>query len=399
MTRSPKILPPWLLGWGYLPFAVNAAVSLIAIPDLLASSHVPEAQIATVTSLYLAGGFLVIPISPLLDWRFSRRSYAIAFAVLTALCTFGALILIPNAPLFTATFFLSGITSTMYANAVGGWFGDLVPTEKKDSLGGWFQAVNFGGTGVAAALVIYLLRLLPQLSGQATVGALTLLGLPLLLLTPCPPADRRLASESFRNFARDVGLLFRRKNVHWALAIFLAPSASFALTNTISGFGQQFHTSDEMVGVLAGAGGAAAGALGALLVPRLTRRISPVALYLLVGLVGAAFTLSLIAAPRDPAMFGVASLGEFFLQGAAFSAANVITFRVIGHDNPLAATQFGVLIGASQIPLTYMQMIDGHAYDFGGIAGTFGADALISGAACVILGLLYWRSNSKIAVA
>ncbi|HEY4116154.1 MAG TPA: hypothetical protein VGM17_19005, partial [Rhizomicrobium sp.] len=182
-----------------------------------------------------------------------------------------------------------------------------------------------------------------------------------------------------------------RKDVQWILVIFLAPSASFALTNTLSGFGHDFHTSDELVGVIAGVGVAVAGVFGALIVPQITKRISPVAVYLLVGLVGACFTLSLIAAPRDPVTFGIAVMGQNVFQAAAFTAANAITFRTIGHDNPLAATQYGVLIGVTQIPLTYMQMIDGNAYGIGGTTATFAADALISGAACVILGLLYRR--------
>ena len=63
-------------------------------------------------------------------------------------------------------------------------------------------------------------------------------------------------------------------------------------------------------------------------------------------------------------------LGQNVFQAAAFSAANAITLRAIGHDNPLAATQFGVLVGATQIPLTYMQMIDGNAYGLGGVTAT-----------------------------
>ncbi len=395
MSQSPKLLPTWLLGWGNLPLAVNGSVGIIAVPALLASAHVPEAQIAVVTSLYIATGFISIPLAPLLDWRFSRRSYAIFFAILSTLCNFAALLSIPNVPVLSGLLFLAGISVAMCVTAMGGWFGDLVPKEKKDSLGAWLTVVNFGAGGVVAAFTIYLVRTLPYPYGEAAISALMLLVLPLFILMPCPPADRKLASESFGKFVRDVADLFRRKEVQWVLVVFLAPSASFALTNTLSGFGHDFHTSDEMVGVIGGAGVAVAGVFGALIVPQLTKRVSPVAIYLLVGLVGACFTLSLIPAPRDSTMFGIAVLGQNVFQAAAFSAANAITFRTIGHNNPLAATQFGVLVGVTQIPLTYMQMIDGRSFDYGGVSATFAADALISGAACIILGLLYWRTVLK----
>jgi PAT family beta-lactamase induction signal transducer AmpG len=388
---KPKLPPVWLLGLGYLPLAVNGSVGLIAVPDLLASAHVPEAQIAMATSLYIATGFLSIPLAPLLDWRFERRTYAIGFAILAALCNFGALTWIQNVPLLAALLFLAGIATVMCVTAVGGWFGDLVPKEEKDSLGAWFNVVNFGAGGVVAACIVYALRALPFPFGEAVISTLILLVLPLFFLTPCPPADKKLASESFRNFVNDVAALFRRKDVQWVLLIFLAPSASFALTNTLSGFGHDYRASDEMVGVIGGAGVAVAGISGSLIVPQITKRLSPVVVYLLVGLVGAAMTLAIIPAPRNWVVFGIAMMGQNVFQAAAFTAANAITLRVIGHDNPLAATQFGVLIGATQIPLTYMQMIDGRAYDFGGVAGSFAADAVISGAACVLLGLLYWR--------
>jgi PAT family beta-lactamase induction signal transducer AmpG len=397
VSQSPKLPPPWLLGWGYMPLAVSGSVGLIAMPDLLASAHVPEPQIAMVTSVYLASGFINIPLAPLLDWRFRRRSYAIGFAILGALCNFAALLSIHNVMLLAGLLFLGGLSVAMCVNATGGWFGDLVPKEQKDALGAWFNVVNFGAGGAVAALIIVTLRTLPYPFGAAAISGLILLVLPLFILTPCPPADRKLASESFQNFVRDVAALFRRKEVQWVLAIFLAPSASFALTNTLSGFGHDFHTSDEVVGVVGGIGVAIAGIFGSLIVPQLTKRLSPVVIYLLVGLVGASFTLMLIPAPRDWIVFGIAVMVQNVFQAAAFTAANAITLRAIGHDNPLAATQFGVLVGVTQIPLTYMQMIDGRAYGFGGVVGTFAADALISGAACVILGLLYWSYGRKVA--
>lgn len=396
MTENRRLAPAWLLGFGYLPFGINGSVALIAVPDLLASAHVPEPKIAALTSLYIATGFISILLSPLLDWRFSRKSYAIAATILAALCSFASLVMIDNVAVLTWVLFASGIAVAMCVNAAGGWFGDIVPKEQKDTLGAWFSVVNLGAGGAVAAFIIPALRDLPPYFGAAAISGLMLLVLPLFILTPCPPADKRLAKESFARFARDVGQMFKRKDVLWVLLVFAAPSASFALTNTLSGFGQQFHASDEMVGLIGGVGVTAAGIFGSLIVPRLTRRMSPVMVYLLVGLTGAAFTLSLIAAPRDLTVFGIAMLGQNLFQAAAFSASYVITLRIIGQDNPLAATQFGVLVGVTQIPLTYMQMIDGNAYRFGGVNATFLADALISGTICVILAYLFIRFGRKV---
>ncbi len=126
-------------------------------------------------------------------------------------------------------------------------------------------------------------------SATPCLSATLLLALPLYFWVECPPADGRLASESFMAFAEDVLALLRRPTVLWTLLLFLAPAASFALTNTLGGLGRDFGASEAFVGLVGGNG-------------RLDRRrgrqpggcwawpgsIPPRPLYLLIGLFGAA---------------------------------------------------------------------------------------------------------------
>ena len=62
--------------------------------------------------------------------------------------------------------------------------------------------------------------------------------------------------------------------------------------------------------------------------------------------------------------------------------------ETIGRNNPLAATQFSVLSGVTVLPIVYMQMIDGRAYDWRGVTGAYGADAGIGLVACALLGVM-----------
>lgn len=117
--------------------------------------------------------------------------------------------------------------------------------------------------------------------------------------------------------------------------------------------------------------------------------------YLSNGIVGSVFTLSLLALPHSTATFALAIFGEFFFQAVAFAVQIGIVFEAIGPDNPLAATTFCFLTAATNIPVTYMMAADGRAYAAHGIAGSFGLDAAICIATCLLAGLLLSKFDRR----
>ena len=390
MATHRPLPPTWVMGLGFFPLGASGSLTLITVPQLMAANHVPEQQIAGITAIALTPLFLSFVLTPLLDWRLSRRTYAILFSVVGAIAQFLALALIRDLLLVTVMLLISGFSIALVVAAVGGWFGNLTDVVQKGSLGVWFTIANLGAGGVVATVAIYVLRGIPYILGAGLMSATILLAVPLYLYVNCPPADQRLASESFRAFARDVLALLKRPSVLWTLLLFLMPCASFALTNLLGGLGQDFHTPEKLVGVVGGVGVTLAGVVGSLLMSPLAKRVEPRSLYLAVGVAGAAFTAVLVFLARTPVTYGLSSLGENMFQAAAFSVMNVIILRTIGQDNPLAATQFGLLNAAGGLPLAYMQAIDGHFYGFGGVTGSYLADAIVSGGACVAIGALFW---------
>ena len=398
MAGLRRLPPIWVMGLGFIPLGANGTILLITAPQLLAANHVPEARIAAVTTIGLFPSFASFILGPILDWRFSRRSYAISLTLVGTACAYAALLAINNLVLLTTLLFLANLAISLVVAAVGGWFGNLVKTEQQGPLAAWLNAGNAAAFGIAAGVAMELLRGLPYALGAAILASFILTALPLYWLLPCPKADQRLASESFRLFMIDVLAVLKKPAVQWTLALFLLPAASFALTNTLGGLGRDFHTSEAMVGFWGGAGTAIAGVAGSLIIPHFERFAPARPLYLWVGGVGAVFTLVLAAAPHNPATFGAAMVGENLFQGAAFSVQNLIIFRTIGPKNPLAATQFGLLTAAMSLPLDYMQMVDGAAYGlFGGARGSFLADALVSGGFCLLLAGVMWAFRGQIA--
>jgi PAT family beta-lactamase induction signal transducer AmpG len=367
------------------------------MPQLLAAEHAPESRIAGITAMALAPGFVSFLMAPLLDWRFSRRTWAIVFTLLTGLGSALAFVLVAQLDALPVIFFLSNLGAYLVAAACGGWFGGIVPRERQGVLGSWLAVVNVASGGLAVALAIPVFRGLPQPWGAVALGGLNLLVLPLLVMTPCPPADARLAREGLAAFATDVSRVVRRPIVLWTLLLFVSPATAFALTNSLSGFAGAFHTPEGLAGLIGGAGVCVAGVVGSLLAPRLGGRLRPRVLYLVLGIVGAGFSLLLIWLPRTPIGFGAALLGENIFQAAAFAVSNVISLNSIGEDNPLAATQFGLLFASSAVPLTYMQLIDGAAFTAHGLNGGLLVDAGLTASACIVLALILRTFRTAVA--
>ena len=399
MPSSAKLPPVWLLGFGLWPLGVNGALMLITMPQLLAAQHTPETRIAGITAMALAAGWVSFLMAPLLDWRFSRRTWAVILTLVTGVGCAVAFLFVGRPNVLPALFFLSNLGAYLVAAACGGWFGELLPRERQGALGAWFAAVNIASGGLAAAVAIPIFRDLPEPAGALVLGGCNLLALPMLLATPCPPANVRLAHEGFIAFARDVVGVIRRPIVLWTLLLFVSPATAFALTNSLSGFAGDFHTNEALAGLIGGAGVCVAGIVGSLLAPNLGARLRPRVLYLVIGLVGAGFSLALIGVPRTPAMFGAALLGENIFQAAAFAVSNVISLNSLGADNPLAATQFSLLFASSAIPLTYMQLIDGAAFTAHGLNGGLVADAALTAGACVVLALILRAFRAAVAQA
>ena len=383
-----RFAPVWLMGMGNMTFGLYGGFVIVPLPQLLAAQQVPEWRITAITGAVLLPGFWVFLLGPVLDVRFSRRWYATVFAAVAGLCLTVGLWSRDNLTVLEVAMVAGYACATLSSNALFGWLSTIIRNEEESRLSSWSQVAALSGNGVMAVAAGELVRAFPLRLAGVVVGLIVVLPTIIFLGMPAPGPDRRLAGESFRAFFGEVVAVLRRREVLIALALFLAPSASFALTNTLGGLGNDFHASARMVGALGGAGMCLAGVLGSLLLMPLARLMPLRPLYLAIGVAGAMFTASLLLMPHTPSTFGVALVGENIFQALAFAGAVAICLETIGRNNPLAATQFSLLSGATALPIVYMGVIDGRAYSWHGVAGEYAADAGISIAACALLGVL-----------
>jgi PAT family beta-lactamase induction signal transducer AmpG len=393
MQKERRLPPTWLMGLTNAPFGLTGGFCAVIIPELLAAHGIPAGHVAAIAAAILSPGFWIFAVSPMLDAWLSRRTYALIFGTLTAIAV-AFTVAHPGRPALVEAVMIPGFAAAMlYQGAVGGWMGSLINKQEDSRLGIWFSVSNLGAGGLMMVLAGELISRLTPAQAGTLMGAAILLPMLLFVVIPSPPAQRRPARESFGRFNRELASLLKQRHILIALTLFLFPAASFALTNVLGGTGSDFFASERTVSLFAGIGSCAAGIVGSFLLFPLARRFPLRPLYLAIGIVGAVFTLSLITLPRAPWSFGVAITGENLFQALAFATGNAITFEVIGPENPFAATLFTLLTAATNLPITYMQFLDGRGYDWRGLSGTFLTDAAISIAACLLLGwmLTRWR--------
>jgi PAT family beta-lactamase induction signal transducer AmpG len=388
-------VPVWLLGLANAPIGVTGGVALILTPEVLASRHVPEPRIADITTLGLVASFLFFLIAPVLDVRFSRRTYAIALSIATAALTAAAVLSLDNLDTLGLWLLLCLMGAQLNAAAIGGWFGSVIPKEQDTALGAWMTVANVGGGGTAAMAGILMVRTAPPIVTAAVLGGLNLVPLLVYALVHPPVEERRRLTESFGQFARDLGALVRDRSVLRLLLLFSLPCASFALTNTLGGLGADYHASEQLVGLIFGVGITIAGIFGSLAVPLLTRRAAAVWVYIGIGATGALATFTNLVLPHTAGTFIWAAISQNVWQAAALAVVNVIALQSIGKDNPLAATQFALLSAAAVCPITYMQWLDGHAYGVGKLTALYVTDGGLGIVACLLMAAMFARSGRR----
>lgn len=366
-------------------------IVFFVMPQVLAAQHVPEAKIATITAVAMSANFWSVLFGPILDVRFSRRWHATFFAAMASLLVFIAVENLHRLLVLELVLTLAVATAGLSTAALGGWLATICPPDELNQLSAWANIPLICGVGVASFAGGELIHHLPLSIAAGLLSTSLLLPTSIFLIMPAPGPDRRLASESFMQFNREVLALLRRREVLIALLFFVSPCSSFALTNILGGLGADFHASPRIISLAGGAGAFLPGIAGCLIFPAIAKRLPLRLFYLVNGVVGGLFTLCIVVLPHQPWSFALALLGEFLFQTAAYCIQYGIMLETIGQNNPLAATTFTFLSAATNIPVTYMMIADGRGYALAGVKGSLAMDAGIGIVACILLGLLMTR--------
>jgi PAT family beta-lactamase induction signal transducer AmpG len=379
------------MGLAIAPMGFYFGFVSTAMPILLAAHHVPLGKIATISAWGFSPSFWAFLLCPILDVRFSKRTYALVFAALAALCLSACTLLTGNLPVFTAVLTMGCAAAVIFGNAHQGWMPDVVHDRHYSAVGGTSNIANLGAAGLFATLTVVLMRTLPPTLAAALLALTVMAPTAMLFFIPLPSKPTRGVAEMFESFFRDLYGVCRRPGCLLGLACFLSPTACFALTNLFSGMGSDFHTPERWVTGLNGPGVAVVCSLGCLAGIWFCQRFLRRTVYISAGFGGAAAALALIWMPHSLAFFAMGLLTYNFFQGINYTAFSAFEYEIVGPGNPLAATQISLLTASSNLPISYMTAVDGHFYTTHGLPGMLGVDACSSVLMGSILLLVFRR--------
>jgi MFS family permease len=393
-TRIP---PPWVVGMSIFPFGLVIGFTITALPFLLTNLGIPLYQVAGVSATVMSPTFWGFLLQPIMDTGLTRHAYCWLTAVSSAICLAAGLLLISPAHLGAATalLMLAELGMVLFSGAVSGWTAQFTPDHLRGSVSGWTNVANLGGGALGSLAVMSLIPHLAVYWIGLGLGAFIVLGtLPTALF---PPAKK--SSFSFRQIFTDAlkatWQASKTKECLTGFALFLAPASAVAAINLFSGMGRDFHTSEQTVIWITGAGCAISTSLGALAGGYAANRISRGYLYLCAGIAASLSALALAFAPHTATTFIFGVLIYNGIAGVAYAAFNALGYQLVGQKSPVASTQLGLFSASSNAAIVYMTWFDGQGYKHYGVRGLLLTDGLASLISAILLLFLLGKLLKK----
>ncbi len=184
-------------------------------------------RIAYISAVGFSPSFWAFLICPVLDVRFTKRTYGFALATLAGVCLCASVLLLKHLALMT--FFLTaGCTATvMFGNALMGWLPDIIEDKHYGEVGAWSNVANLGAAGVFGTLAVVLVRTLPMPLAAPMLALVLTSPTALLFFFPTPmPADARCEGNISDTVPRSLSTLPKPKLLAWPDDVFVAGEAA-----------------------------------------------------------------------------------------------------------------------------------------------------------------------------
>lgn len=371
---------------GLLSFGLVAGFVITALPFLLSRAGVSVDRIASVSAVAMSPTFWAFLLTPIIDTGLTRRAWAFALILFSAVSLAAALWFFSpqRLGLFTALVLIAELAIVLQGNAVGGWVAEFVTDSQRGKVGGWTNAANLGGGAFGAMLLMSAAQKLSTHALAVLTLGVVLLSASVLLWFPRPLDPVIKLAQVFGGTLRSVVQTCRQSHVLFGFLLFLLPVGAVAAINLFSGLGNDFHAAPARVVWVTGAGVAISSSIGALVGGYLADRLNRCVLYLSGGITAGLTSLAMAFMMHNEITFTIGVLFYNAVAGLIYAAFTALSLQLTGTGNPTAATQMALFAASTNGAIVYMTWLDGQGYRLFGVKGLF----LVDGIAAIATGLI-----------
>jgi PAT family beta-lactamase induction signal transducer AmpG len=331
----------------------NAGVSVGAIAALIAASSTPHVF-----------KFLW---APLLDSTWSLKKWYLLSGIVTSVCVFLTGLLpmqVSSLGMVTLIVVVANVAVSFLGMTTNGLAAYDVPDEKKGSVGGFMQAGNLGGAGVGGGVGLWLAHNLTELwMMTAILGLACLLCCIGLFFVNEPQSTVRVQKilQTLTNLFKDIWVTMKSKMGFLAIFLCFLPLGTGAASNLWAAVSGDWHASAQTVefvtGIMGGLITAAGSLLGGWMCDRMDRKLA----YVIFGAMQVICAVGMALSPKTEIMYIIWTSLYAFSLGMCYAGFSAFVFEAIGKG--AAATKFAVYASLSNIPINYMTLVDGWAFD------------------------------------
>jgi len=384
----------------YLPFGISGGYVTVTLSYLLTQAGVSVIAVAGLIALMLFPQTWKVLWAPVVDTTLTAKRWYVISTIGIGLFLLGTAFVPAQESwmwLLDVLVLLASITSTVSAMATESLMAHGTSDHQKGRAGGWSQAGNLGGAGLGGGAGLWMAQHVVPWSAGATLGIFCLLCCAALLFLVEQPRANIAARyvDSVVGIGKDVWEVARSRAGYLTLILFFLPIGTGAASNLWAAVAGDWRATADTVALVNGLLGGFISMAGCIVAGYLCDIMDRKTGYAAFSILMAAVAVGMAIAPRTPEMFIVFTCTYAFVTGFCYAAFTAVTLETIGKG--AAATKYNLLACLSNMPITYMTLIEGHAHERWGSGGMLLTEAALGVAAIVLFSAIALATRPRAA--
>jgi MFS family permease len=397
-AARPRSVHPALFFVLYFGFGAPGGLLVGAVEYDYTKAGLSTQAFGAIVSIALAAQVLKFLWAPLVDTLLNPKIWYVGAMAVIAPC----LVLSASLPIVPASAaklavisLVISIASSFLGMATDNLMAHDTLPERRGAAGGWSQAGNLGGAGIATGVGLLIagrFHSLP-LAGLVIAGVCVACALALLLA----PKSHSVSSgagymATLRLVVADCWTVCRSRLGWLTLLVLVLPLGAGGAAQLFTGIAKEWRVGVDLITNISWAVGVATG-VASLFAGFICDRMDRRAAYVLFGVLGGLICAAIAVMPRTPEWFIAFVFAYSAALGLSYAAFSAATLEAIGGG--AAATKYTLFASISNIPVALMPALDGWADTRWSASGLLWAECGAALLAAVIFTLVSVAVRSK----